>query len=168
VASDCEGWGNFEERSINLLNIFHIELRRAIKINKPISVVYFHNLSRFDGILLLKFYTSLGGHYAVKPLIRDNQVYEIVVYCRGRVIIRFRDSLKLLPGSLDSLGGTLCPHLGFKKNFDHINLTINDIGRLTSDIVNYLQQDIRMLAGVMRRAQDIYMAEYSLDIVDRR
>lgn len=96
---------NFKEKSDNIMHLFNKELKDTIRCNKGVSIVYFHNLSR--GIILLKFYVHLGYPYRVKPLIRDNNIYEIIVYLNEKVFIRFRDSLKLLPASLDSLGATL-------------------------------------------------------------
>ena len=111
----------------------------------------------------MKFYINLGDDYSVKPVIRNNHVYEIVVYHKNKLLIRFRDSLKILPASLESLGRTLCPNIGCKKTFDHTNLELDS---MKNEIVEYLTQDIRILAGVMRKAQEIFMSGYGLDVVD--
>lgn len=42
---------NFKEKSDNIMHLFNKELKDTIRCNKGVSVVYFHNLSRFDGII---------------------------------------------------------------------------------------------------------------------
>lgn len=99
---------DFKDRSVQMMNSFNDELFHTIISKKKIRTVYFHNLSRFDGIILLKFYVLLGEPYSVKPLIRNNKIYEIRVLKNKELLFRFRDSLLLLPGSLAGLGKTLC------------------------------------------------------------
>lgn len=72
-----------------------------------IRTCFYHNLGRFDGLFLLKFYTELGC--SVKMLCRNRNIYEIRVFRGRRLLIRFRDSLALLPLKLQALGQTLCP-----------------------------------------------------------
>jgi len=45
----------------------------------------------------------------VKPLMRNNDLYQLEVFEGSKKIMTFRDSLKLLSGSLKSLAGSLCP-----------------------------------------------------------
>jgi len=47
---------------------------------RKIRTVYFHNFSRFDGILLMKHYASRGDGYTIKPLMRNHKVYELYYY----------------------------------------------------------------------------------------
>lgn len=35
------------------------------------------------------------------------------------------------------------------------------------DILNYMKQDILLLGGVMKKAQNIYWTEYNVDIVNK-
>lgn len=96
-------------------------------------------------------------------------LYEIVVYERinpdlQRVVLRFRDSLTLLPGSLASLGSTFCPDCGSKGSFDHLKVNKDNLSMIREDALNYMKQDIRLLGGIMLRAQDLYWRQYKVDI----
>jgi len=62
--------------------------------------VYLHNFSYFDGIFLLKILCQLTEK--IIPIINDNQLIEIRFYY-ARMILKFRDSLLLLPSSLENL-----------------------------------------------------------------
>lgn len=51
-------------------------------------------------------------------------LYELLVSISGRRNKLFRDSLKLLPGSLNSLASSLCPDLGTSGDIDHSSVKI--------------------------------------------
>ncbi|KAL0307813.1 UNVERIFIED_CONTAM: DNA polymerase [Sesamum angustifolium] len=57
--------------------------------------------------------------YKLKPLLRNNRLYELAVYSGKKMLFRFRDSLNLLPGKLSSLANNLCPELGPKGSIEH-------------------------------------------------
>src|SRR5882757_1300306 len=64
-------------------------------------IIYVHNLSFFDGIFLMKIFTSIENLLVI-PLIKDGKMFNIqLIY--NDIIINFRDSLLLLPASLKSL-----------------------------------------------------------------
>jgi hypothetical protein len=65
--------------------------------------------------------------WVVKPLMRNNELYQIEVRIGNRIRFLFRDSLKLLPASLKSLAESLCPELGSKGDIDHASLGIEEI-----------------------------------------
>ncbi|KAF6139864.1 hypothetical protein GIB67_009711 [Kingdonia uniflora] len=129
-----------------------------------IRIVYFHNFSRFDGILILKYYTSNGGIYTIKPLMRNMRIYELVVFRDNKKILIFRDSLTFLPGSLAELATNLCPHLGVKGSIQHDKLRALMLQNQRGQLLDYMRQDIRLLAGVVMVAQEIYWTEYNIDI----
>lgn len=62
--------------------------------------VYLHNFSNFDGIFLMKILNKLSDN--IIPLINDNKFIEIK-FKYGKYSLKFRDSLLLLPSSLDKL-----------------------------------------------------------------
>lgn len=77
--------------------------------------IYAHNLSSFDGVLLLRTLIAIGDRHNIKiePLIRDNKI--ISIKCRYeyrkdlnkyRYSIEFRDSYLLLLSSLEKLSKT--------------------------------------------------------------
>jgi hypothetical protein len=57
----------------------------------------------------------------------------------------FRDSLKLLPDSLSSLGQSLCPELGSKGEVDHTSVVMDNFASRKRELVE--KQDI--LGGIM-------------------
>lgn len=65
------------------------------------------------------------------------------VYVEDKKLVTFRDSLKLIPGSLASLGESLCPELGAKGGeVDHSTVCISNIGKRKDELIEYMKQDI--------------------------
>lgn len=156
----------FQARSDKMLEEF---LRRIMIVakKKRVRLVYFHNLGSFDGILLLKYFaTNLPSICNIRSVYRNSELYEIIVYENKRVVLRLRDSLKLLPGSLDSLAKTFCPELGVKGSFDHKSVEVQNLVKIKNESLIYMRQDIRLLGGIMLRAQEIYWKEYKLDFTN--
>jgi hypothetical protein len=59
----------------------------------------------------------------LKPLMRNNRLYELAVYSGNKMLFRFRDSLNLLPG--DTLAKNLCPGLGPKGSIAYEKVTVS-------------------------------------------
>jgi hypothetical protein len=144
---------DFKDRSRRMMNAFHEGLLHTIHSNKEVRTVLFHNLSRFDGIILLKYYVLLGEPYSVQTLMRNNKIYEIKILQNKELLFRFRDSLLLLPGTLAGLGKTLCPELGSKGILDHEEIEVSNLSNRRVQLLDYMKQDIRLLGGVMLKAQ---------------
>lgn len=87
----------FSERSNRMMFDFLERLAAVVGVETDIRTVYFHNFSRFDGILLMKYYVDHGDKYRIKPLMRNNMLYELAVYRGKKRVFRLRDSLTLLP-----------------------------------------------------------------------
>ena len=164
----------FEDRSNKLMFGFLESLAWAAGEAK-IQTVYFHNFARFDGIILMKHYAKHGDKYTIKPLMRNNRLYELVVSkgekgLKGKkgmkVVLRFRDSLHLLPSSLDTLAKTLCPELGVKGSIKHDEVEVSNLVTKRAELLEYMKQDIRLLGGVMQKAQDLYFNKFQVDVVD--
>jgi hypothetical protein len=64
-------------------------------------IVYLHNFSKFDAIFILSIMTDLCED--VKPLIKDNKFIDLKIKFNEKYVLRFRDSLLLLPSSLRNL-----------------------------------------------------------------
>ncbi|XP_054789359.1 DNA polymerase-like [Prosopis cineraria] len=160
-------FSSFEERSNKLLFDFIERIVVVVKKDPSIKVVYFHNFSRFDGIILMKFIATHGVKYTFTPLMRNNRLYELSVYHGKKLLFRLRDSLTLLPSSLDNLAKNLCPHLGVKGSIPHENVQVSNLSQLRDQLISYLKQDIRLLGGVMLKAQSIYFDEFKVDIVTK-
>lgn len=132
------------------------------------KTVYFSNFSRFDGILLMKFLASHMVEYTIKPLMRNKKLYQLSIYRKKRgnnkLVFHLRDSYTLLPNSLETLAKTLCPHLGSKGSIAHDEVQVSSLQENRAQLLDYMEQDIRLLGGVMLRAQEIYWTRYNVDI----
>ncbi|KAJ8425848.1 hypothetical protein Cgig2_000480 [Carnegiea gigantea] len=154
---------SFEDRSTKVLNDLIIRILSIVRRKRSALTIYFHNFSRFDGVLLLK-HIAYHHKYKLKPLLRNNGLYELGVYSGKKMLFRFRDSLNLLPGSLNSLASSLCPELGTKGSIDHENVSLSNLVSNKKTLLDYMKQDILLLGGVMRKAQDIYWKLLQVDI----
>ncbi|GKV53287.1 hypothetical protein SLEP1_g59819 [Rubroshorea leprosula] len=140
----------------------------AVVRNEPsIKTVYFHNFSRFDGILILKYLATHGMKYTFIPLMRNNMLYELAIYRGKKLLFRLKDSITLLPSSLDKLAKNLCPELGTKGSIQHEDVQESNLIPLRKELLDYMKQDILLLGGVMQKAQDIYWTQYKVDIVTK-
>lgn len=157
---------SFEERSNKLLDDFILRIISIIKQNPSIRTVYFHNFSRFDGIFVLK-HLALHHNLKLKPLMRDNKLYEVSVYSGKRILFRLRDSLHLLPGKLDDLAKNLCPELGSKGSIPYDQVTLENLSTLRVSLLEYMKQDILLLGGIMHNFQDLYAKAYKNDIENK-
>lgn len=154
---------SFEERSNRMLFDF-LDRLAVIAAETKIRTIYFHNFSRFDGLIIMKYYACHGDKYTFKPLVRNLRIYELSVYRNKKRVFRFRDSLTLLPSSLKKLAKALCPQLGPKGDIPHDDVQVSNLQILSKQLVEYMKQDIRLLGGIMLKAQDIYWTQYKVDI----
>jgi hypothetical protein len=63
--------------------------------------IYFHNFSNFDGIFYIKILTSLSDN--IDPIIKDNDIINLLFKFSNKYCIYFRDSYLLFPSSLKEL-----------------------------------------------------------------
>lgn len=155
---------SFEERSTKLLIDMVCKIEALVRQEKKAKIIYFHNLGRFDGIILLKHLACYHNKYTLKPLMRNNRLYELAVYSGKKMLFCFRDSLNLLPGKLNDLAKNLCPVLGAKGSIEHDKLNLSNLASKKESLLDYMKQDILLLGGVMQNAQEIYWKLYQLDI----
>ncbi len=59
------------------------------------NIIYIHNLSFFDGIFLLKVFSSINNMVVI-PLIKDSKMFNIELIYNG-IKISFRYSFLMLP-----------------------------------------------------------------------
>lgn len=154
----------FEKRSEKVLFYLVLRISALVKKHKSLKTIYFHNFSRFDGILLLKHIACKHQKYKLKPLMRNNRLYELAVYSGKKMLFRFRDSYNLLPSSLSELAKSLCPDLGTKGSIPYDKVTPESLVSMRPILEDYMKQDIYLLGGVMKKAQDIYWNLYKVDI----
>lgn len=158
----------FEERSTQMLKSFIFRVATITRQNSSAKTIYFHNLGRFDGIFILKHLALYHPNYTVKPLMRDNRLYEVAVYSEHkRLLFTFRDSLHLLPGKLDDLAKNLCPELGSKGSISYEDVTLESLSIMKESLLDYMVQDILLLGGIMQSFQDIYYKSYQADIINK-
>lgn len=155
---------SFEERSTKVLYDLVLRISTIVRQEKSTLTIYFHNFSRFDGIFLLKHLACHHKNYKIKPLMRNNRLYELAVYSGKKMLFRFRDSLNLLPGKLSALAKNLCPGLGPKGSIPYDEVRLSNLASLQKSLLDYMKQDILLLGGVMQKAQDIYWKLYKVDI----
>lgn len=160
----------FEKRSERMLELFLYDLEQYVKSNRDVRTVYFHNFSRFDGIFILRHYVNQGDKYKIIVLLRNAKLYELKIRRKNlssenyTFILRFRDSLTLLPSPLALLSKALCPELGSKGELAHKDLRVDNLQVHKEEIMKYLRQDILLLGGVMKKVQEINWSHYSIDI----
>jgi DNA polymerase type B, organellar and viral len=155
---------SFEERSTKVLYDLVLRISRIVRQEKSTLTIYFHNFSRFDGILLLKHLACHHKSYKLKPLMRNHRLYELAVYSGNKMLFCFRDSLNLLPGKLSDLAYNLCPGLGPKGSIPYDEVTQLNLVSMKKSLLDYMKQDILLLGGVMQKAQEIYWKLYKVDI----
>lgn len=159
---------SFLERSSKVMFDFIERIVVLVRLNPSIKCVYFHNFSRFDGILLLKYLSKQDDKkYRFKPLMRNHKLYELALYHNKKLLFRIRDSLTLLPGSLDKLAENLCPEIGKKGSIPHEELNESNLSDFRDELISYLKMDILLLGGVMLKAQSIAFEDYKVDIVNK-
>lgn len=154
----------FEERSTKVLYDLVLRISRIARLEQSTLTIYFHNFSRFDGILLLKHLACHHKNYKLKPLMRNHRLYELAVYSSNKILFCFRDSLNLLPGKLSELGKNLCPGLGPKGSIPYDEVRLENLVSMKKSLLDYMKQDILLLGGVMQKAQEIYWKLYKIDI----
>lgn len=114
----------FEERSTKVFYDLVLRISTILRKEGLPLTIYFHNFSRFDGILLLRHLACHHKNYKIRPMMRKHRLYELAVYFEKKFLFRFRDSLNLLPGKLNSLAQNLCPGLGQKGSIDYEKVSL--------------------------------------------
>lgn len=157
---------SFEERSQKVLNDLVLRISTIVRQEQSTltRTIYFHNFSRFDGIILLKHLACHYKSYKLKALMRNNRLYELAVYSGKKMLFRFRDSLNLLPGKLSDLAKNLWPGLGPKGSIPYEEVRLSNLASMKESLLDYMKQDILLLGGVMQKAQEIYWKLYKVDI----
>jgi hypothetical protein len=104
-------------------------------------VIYAHNLSKFDGIFLLKSLSKLGNT-KLEPIIKDGKMIQLKLkFDKHNIILSAggRDSLLLLPLSLENLA--IAFKVSLKSIFPHwflwnSDVPLNYIGQVPKYVIN--------------------------------
>ncbi|KAI3664395.1 hypothetical protein L1987_89855 [Smallanthus sonchifolius] len=68
----------------------------------------------------------------------NNMLYELSVYSGRKVLFRLRDSLNLLPGTLNNLAKSLCPSLGSKGSIDYHDVRVDNLVSKKDQLIEYM------------------------------
>ena len=66
---------------------------------------------------------------------RNNRLYEVVVFNDNKLIFNLRDSLTPLPRSLKDLAQNLCPHLRIKGPINHDDIKLDNLSSLKYQLI---------------------------------
>jgi DNA polymerase type B, organellar and viral len=145
-------------------------------------VLYAHNLSSFDGILILESLVYMCDNFGFKlePLIRDNKIISMKIgfgpklQNRHRYYIEFHDSILLLLSSLDKLGETFLkdnPEFKKIKNNYLIECLLQDrerrsieFNKFIRELQIYCEMDSLCLANIIHIYSTIVYDEFKLNI----
>ena len=122
------------------------------------AIIYCHNLSKFDGPILLNIFNNIPEVKVNRILITNNQIISIEVTYNCRVMV-FKDSLKLLPYSLKKLAKIFSTsskqRLPYNPRADEIDL---------NKVVNYLKLDLEILGLILRKYYFLINSCFKLNI----
>ncbi len=149
-----------QEASNNLLNDF---VNECFKVSKNKIYVYFHNLSKFDGLFLLNYFCNKGSEN-IEVISRDNLIYEIKINTGSNILI-FRDSYLLFPHSLQQFAEVFNEK---KTEFNHENITIDNYldKEFLNSICSYCENDAKILGICFVKFRNLITQEFSTDIVN--
>lgn len=88
---------SFEERSTKVLYDLVLRISTIVRLEQSPLTIYFHNFSRFDGILLLKHLACHHKSYKLKPLMRNNRLYELAVYSGSKMLVNVNQVIEFIP-----------------------------------------------------------------------
>nr|YP_025890.1 DNA-directed DNA polymerase [Moniliophthora perniciosa]AAQ74286.1 DNA-directed DNA polymerase [Moniliophthora perniciosa] len=117
--------------------------------------VYLHNFSKFDAIFLLNILTDLSN--SVHPIIRDGRFINLRFNFASKYNLYFRDSLLLLPASLNSLAKEFnVTNKGiFPYTFvNNENISLNYVG---------LIPDLNYFENISAEEYEIYSSKFNND-----
>lgn len=121
------------------------------------KIIYFHNMSNFDGFLIL--HKILHQNYNVTLTERNNTIYNIKI--DNNIFIR--DSYLILPSSLKQIGHFFCEKHK-KVDYDIASININNIVEKKHEILNYLKEDVLTLEEGMNTFQRLIHNKFDYDI----
>lgn len=172
---------DFYKQSTKMLNEFINNLVLEGKKSRKAVTIYFHNMSKFDGILITEHLIHhRQNDFIIVPNKRNNTIYEISIYnklkkkvknsLRGKLLIVLRCSILLLPDSLNKLAKQMCPELGGKEDLDHTKVTLESLNNKesVSSYQSYLSQDVLLLARCMQVTQMFFWNAFYIDITTKR
>jgi hypothetical protein len=124
------------------------------------SVIYVHNLGRFDSLLLVKY-----CKYKFDIFLYHNSIYKLCIYCDNEKYITFHDSFKILNSSLESA----CKAFQLDENdskikIDYNKFKLNNIFEINfkNEVIKYLKNDVLSLYKIMYFFTVKVFSEYNI------
>lgn len=128
-------------------------------------IVFVHNLGKFDGIFIFKYLLNHFNKEFIKPVIDQNNSFVCFSIKLNHKEIKFLDSMRIFPVSLDNL----CKTFGvdgktnkYKPEYNKLNLFENSL--LLNEWLNYSRQDSIALFKALIKAQSLYFNKYKIDL----
>lgn len=118
--------------------------------------IYFHNLGRFDGVFIIDTLITACDLYG-------NDTYPDILSRNGDIFqikyknLKFIDSLKILPQSLDKLQKAFCRNSERKKgkiNFSELH--IDNLNDFKKQMGKYMKHDVLLLYEILVNAQKYF------------
>lgn len=150
-----------EEEIKNYTVIANFLHRISIHSNKKILLL-FHNMSNFDGILFLNFLITKRN---ITPTIidRENKIFEIKFSYNSNTIY-IRDTLLILPMSLEKIGNTFSPIKKLDFNIEKIN--IYNFLLFKKKVIEYLTNDVFVLKNGIEHFKETIKQKFNFDITN--
>lgn len=131
------------------------------------KIIYFHNL-KFDGNFIINYLLRNDFIHVIKKkkelcerefttLISDMGQFYTMTICYNNSVIEMRDSLKLIPFSVDKMAKAFNLPIS-KLNLDYNYMRLPN-HRLTDEEVNYLRNDVEIVGKSLERTFEMGMTK---------
>lgn len=153
------------------LRFFYELFLNITNIKDTKFIIFMHNLGSFDGGFLYKGLMLIDDifHYKNISTIIDKQNQFIQITAKNKQFkFIWKDSYRIFNISLNEycqtfdVQGKINP---YKKEYNNISLFENQI--LLDEFIQYAIQDSIALLNAMKKAQNIYLQEYNIDIASK-
>lgn len=132
---------------------------------QDIKYIFVHNLGKFDGIFIFKYLLANYNKDCISPIIDQNNSFVCLSVNLGRIEVRFLDSMRIFPISLDNLCRTFGVEGKLNKYKPEYNeLSLFDNKSLLKEWLDYSIQDSVSLFEALLRAQVLYSSKYKVDL----
>ncbi len=130
------------------------------KFSKPKKkvIIYCHNLSRFDGPLILKYLLE-STKIDLVNIISTNAGILCIEIIINDIVYLFKDSIKLLPFSLKRLSKMFST-----KNKSKLPINPRNICTPPKSLNNYLKKDLLIVKDVLQGYHNVMNKKFSIDI----
>lgn len=151
-------------KDIKTENIIKKWINNLIIYTEKDAVIYFHNLGRFDGFLLMQELKKVD-EYKTKILMRENIIYEIKIEAYKKKIT-FKDSYLMLNSSLEN-AALAWKSTYLKETYNFENNTMehykNSKGAV-EQLKLYIENDVKTLWEVLKKFSNSMKNDFHVEI----